>query len=404
MASSCFYGRNCYRKLGFCFKILYIFVVKLSYKYRLFPAKIHIQKLESTINLCRELYNSALDNRIQAWKKAKYSISYREQQNSLPEIKESREEFKEIHSQVLQDVLRRLDKNFKAFFRRCNRAQEPGFPRFKGKNWYKSITYPQGGWFFTDTNKISISKIGVVRIGQHRPFPKNTVFKTLTLKRELGKWYAIICFEIPGRKDKVAVRRAVGIDVGITHFATLSDETIVENPRHLKKSESKLADAQRVLSKKKKRTKAREKAKVRVARIHRKIANQRTDFLHKVSRKLVDSYDLIAYEDLKIKNMMHYGNLAKSIGDCSWGRFIAMTEYKAENAGKYAIAVESRQTTQRCHNCGTIVAKKLSDRIHNCPVCYIVLDRDLNSSKEILRRGLRLCPSGQEALGFSHRE
>ncbi|MGE5446664.1 MAG: helix-turn-helix domain-containing protein [Ignavibacteriales bacterium] len=117
MASSCFYGRNCYRKLGFCFKILYIFVVILSYKYRLFPAKEHIQKLESTLNLCRELYNSALDNRIQAWKKAKYSISYREQQNSLPEIKESREEFKEIHSQVLKDVLRRLDKNFKAFFR-----------------------------------------------------------------------------------------------------------------------------------------------------------------------------------------------------------------------------------------------------------------------------------------------
>jgi len=364
---------------------MYFFRVKFSYKYRLFPTKTHVQKLESMLEFSRELYNSALEHRICAWRKARVSITYKDQANSLPEIKESRPEFQEIYSQVLQDVLRRLDKNFKAFFKRGR-----GLPRFKGRNWYKSITYPQSGWTFIGNNRISISKIGIIKIKQHRPFPKNAILNTLTLKREPNYWYAVISFEIPDRKDKVAVRNGVGIDVGITHFATLSDGTTIENPKHLAQSESKLANAQGICSKQKKGTKAREKVKIRVARIHRKIANQRTDFLHKVSRKLVDSYDLIAYEDLKIKNMMQNGNLAKSIGDCSWGRFLRYVSYKAENAGKYAIAVDPKGTSQICSNCGTRVPKKLSDRIHNCRVCHIVLDRDLNSSINILRLGTSL--------------
>ncbi|MGE5443654.1 MAG: RNA-guided endonuclease InsQ/TnpB family protein [Ignavibacteriales bacterium] len=366
--------------------------MKKGYKYRLYPTKEHICRLEFTLELCRELYNCALDHRIQAWKRAKYSVTYLEQQNSLPQIKEYRAEYKEIYSQVLQDVLRRLDKNFKAFFKRGG-----GFPRFKGRNWYKSITYPQSGWGFMGTNRISISKIGVIKIKQHRPFPKSAILKTLTLKRELNnKWYAIISFEIPGRKDKVGVRNGVGIDVGITHFATLSDGTIIENLNHLSKSEAKLADTQRILSKKKKGTKAR------VAKIHRKIANQRTDFLHKVSRKLVDSYDLIAYEDLKIKDMMQYGNLAKSIRDCSWGKFLQYVSYKAENGGKYGIAVDPKGTSQICSNCGIRVPKKLSDRIHNCHQCHIILDRDHNASRNIYRLGLSLVPScGTEAPAFS---
>lgn len=364
---------------------MYIFIVKFSYKFRLFPTKQHIQKLESTLELNRELYNCALEHRIQAWKKAKVSITYKDQANALPEVKESRPEFKEIHSQVLQDVLKRLDKNFKAFFRRGG-----GFPRFKGKHWYKSFTYPQSGWSFIGNNRIPISKIGTIKVKQHRPFPRNAILKTLTLKRELNHWYAIVSFEIPDRKEKVAVRNAVGIDLGIKSFAVLSDGTTIENPKHLAQSESKRANAQRILSKKKKGTKAGEKAKVRVAKIHRKIANQRTDFLHKVSRKLVDTYDLIAYEDLKIKNMMQNGNLAKSIGDCSWGFFLNCIRYKAEIAGTYAIAVDPRNTSQICSNCGSIVSKKLSDRIHNCSVCHIVLDRDLNSSINILRLGTSL--------------
>lgn len=215
--------------------------MKFSYKYRLFPAKRHIQKLESTLEFSRELYNSALEHRICEWRKARVSITYRDQANSLPEIKASRPEFQEIYSQVLQDVLRRLDKNFKAFFRRGR-----GLPRLKSRNWYKSITYPQSGWTFIGNNRISISKIGIIKIKQHRPFPKNAILKTLTLKGEPNYWYAVISFEIPDRRGKVAVRNAVGIDVGITHFATLSNGTTIENPKHLAQSESKLANAQRI--------------------------------------------------------------------------------------------------------------------------------------------------------------
>ncbi len=376
--------------------------MKKAYKYRLFPTKEHIQKLETTLTLCRELYNSALEHRIGAWKKAKYSVTYLEQQNSLPEIKESRPEFQEIYSQVLQDVLKRIDKNFKAFFRRGK-----GFPRFKGKNWFKSFTYPQSGWFFIGNNLISISKIGIIKIKQHRPFPKNAIFKTLTLKHELGKWYAIISLEMPDKTEKITVKNAIGIDLGISSFAVLSDGSKIENPRHLKKSENKLAYAQKVLSKNRKGTKARDKAKIRVAKIHHKTANQRTDFLHKVSKKLVDTYDLIAYEDLQIKHMMQDDkyNLAKSIGDCSWGRFIAMIAYKSAESAKYAIAVDPRNTPQICFNCGTNVPKSLSDRIHNCHQCHIVLDRDFNASCNIKELGLSfVSPIGAEAPRFSDGE
>jgi len=178
--------------------------------------------------------------------------------------------------------------------------------------------------------------------------------------------------------------------MGIRSFAVLSDGTLIENPRYLTKSEAKLAEAQRVFSRKRKGTRAREKARVRVARIHKKIANQRNDFLHKISKKLVDTYDLIAFEDLKIKNMMQNGNLAKSIGDCSWGKFLEYITYKAESAGKYAIRVAPRGTSQNCSNCGTRVPKLLSDRVHICNKCHIVLDRDLNASRNILRLGTSL--------------
>jgi putative transposase len=359
--------------------------VKFAYKYRLFPTKTHIEKLETILEHCRELYNSALEHRIGAYKRAKVFITYKDQANSLPEIKEARPEFEEIYSQVLQDILRRLDKNFKAFFRRGK-----GYPRFKGKQWFKSFCYPQSGWSLIGSNKIQVSKIGIIKIKQHRPFPKIAVLKTLTLKREITKWYAIVSLEIPDRTEKKTVKNVVGIDLGIKSFAVLSDGTTIENPKHLSQSESKLANAQKILSRKKKGTKAREKAKVRVAKIHRKIANQRTDFLHKTSRQLVDCYDLIAYEDLKIKKMMQYGNLAKSIGDCSWGRLAAMIAHKSAESAKYAIAVDPRGTSQLCSNCGSTVPKKLSDRIHNCHSSHIVLDRDLNSSINILRLGTSL--------------
>ena len=365
-------------------------MLRLSYKFRLYPNKTHLQKLESTLELCRELYNSALLHRISAWQKARYHVTYTEQANSLVEIKQVRPEFEEVHSQVLQDVLRRLDKNFRAFFRRLKMGEKPGFPRFKGRNWYKSFCYPQSGWQFLSDRKIQISKIGIIRVKRHRNFPEGARLKTLTLKKEIDRWYAIVSFEIPDRKDKVAIRNAVGIDMGIRSFAVLSDGTLIENPRYLTKSEAKLAEAQRVFSRKRKGTRAREKARVRVAKIHKKIANQRNDFLHKISKKLVDTYDLIAFEDLKIKNMMQNGNLAKSIGDCSWGKFLEYITYKAESAGKYAIRVAPRGTSQNCSNCGTRVPKLLSDRVHICNKCHIVLDRDLNASRNILRLGTSL--------------
>ena len=207
-----------------------------------------------------------------------------------------------------------------------------------------------------------------------------------------GKWYACFsCIVEPQNKDKPF--KDVGIDVGLNSYAVLSDGTVVDNPRFYRKSEKRLAHLQRGLSRKKRGSSNRDKARLKVARIHEHIQNQRTDFLHKTSRKIADTYETVYVEDLKIANMVKNHCLAKSISDAGWGRFIEMIAYKAESAGGKLIQVNPRNTTQNCSQCGELVKKSLSDRIHECPFCGLVMDRDQNAALNILARGREI---GQE--------
>jgi putative transposase len=257
-----------------------------------------------------------------------------------------------------------------------------GFPRFKKYGRYKSITYPQSG-FKIEGKKLRLSKIGLVNIKLHRPV--QGVVKTLTIKRmSSGKWFAIFSCKITF-KPKEKPNGAVGIDVGLHSFAVLSDRQVVENPQKYRKSEKKLAVLQRRFSRKKQKSGNREKARIKVAQLHEKIANQRNDFLHKTSRKIADSYSTVFVEDLQIPNMMRNHKLAKSIADASWGRFIQMLFYKAEEAGGKVVKVEPQGTTQKCSRCGLKVPKTLTDRIHACPRCGLEMDRDLNASRNILK-------------------
>jgi putative transposase len=365
-----------------------------TYKYRIYPTKKQAGILNRALYWCRYLYNCALEHRIWVYQATQGFVTYREQQEELPGIKADNPAFREVHSQVLQDVLKRLDRAFAAFFRRIKTKEDPGFPRFKGKERFSSICYTHSG-FRLKGNRIDISKIGEIKIKLHRPIESRV--KTCTIKKSGSHWYVTLVAAQPIRVEKKPVDRAVGIDLGLSSFAVLSDGQVIENPRYLKKSEEKLKEIQSLYSKSKGKATRR-----KLAALHRKVANQRNDFLHKTSRMLVNQYGLIVYEDLDIKQMMTEGNHAKGISDVSWGKFIKRLNYKAESAGSYAIAVNAQYTTQQCSGCGTLVKKAIWERQHNCPACGLSIHRDLNASKNILRSGIglleeRAMPANQQS-------
>ena len=260
------------------------------------------QKLCWTLMRCRELYNAALSQRREAYRMTGKSISYYEQKRDLPEIKtEIRPEYQDIHSQVLQDVLLRLNRAFEHFFRRIKNGEEPGYPRFQGRNRYNSFTYPQGGYSLTHDHRLCLSKIGSIKITLHREMEGR--IKTCTIKYEADQWYAVFSCEIEQPLPLPEVSSAIGIDLGVTHFAALSDGTFIESPRYYRKAQKKLEKLQQALSRKKHGSHRREKARKQVAKAHRKIANQRRDFHHKHAKKLVEQHQTIVFEELEITNV-----------------------------------------------------------------------------------------------------
>ncbi len=342
--------------------------------------------MEQTLEICRWVYNETLAMRKSAWEQEQRSISYYESKRQIPLWKKEHPELSGVYSQVLQDVSMRVDLAFKAFFRRLKSGEKPGYPRFKGKGRYDSFTYPQSG-FKLDGDRLHLSKIGDVRVVLHRPV-EGTI-KTLTIRRSAtGKWYA--CFSVEYDPTPAPQKESVvGIDVGLESFATLSNGEKIENPRFFRTDEKALAKAQRKLSKAEKGTPERKKARKIVAHVHERIANRRLNFAHQTSRKVVDRFGTIVFEDLNITNMQKNHHLAKSIADVAWNMFITITESKAEDAGSRVILVNPRNTSQICSRCGMIVAKTLSDRVHSCSHCGLMMDRDQNAAINIMRLGLQ---------------
>jgi len=357
-----------------------------AYRYRLFPTKSQVSQMEQTLEICRWVYNETLAMRKNAWEQEQRHISYYESKRQIPLWKKERPELSTVYSQVLQNVTLRVDLAFKAFFRRLKSGEKPGYPRFKGKGRYDSFTYPQYG-FKLDGDRLHLSKIGDVKIVLHRPI-EGTI-KTLTIRRSAtGKWYA--CFSVEYDPTPAPQKESVvGIDVGLESFATLSNGEKIENPRFFRTDEKALAKAQRKLSKAEKGTPERKKARKIVAHVHERIANRRLNFAHQTSRKVVDRFGTIVFEDLNITNRQKNHHLAKSIADVAWNMFITITESKAEDAGSRVILVNPRNTSQICSRCGMIVAKTLSDRVHSCPHCGLVMDRDQNAAINIMRLGLQ---------------
>jgi putative transposase len=336
------------------------------------------------------LYNNALAERKDVWHTQQQSVSYYEQATQLKAAKKTNTFLKVVHSQVLQDTLRRLDKTFTNFFKRIKKGEKAGYPRFKGKYRYDSFTYPQSGFALEKNNKkLRLSKIGSITIKLHRPIPAEGVIKTCTIKHDVDHWYACFSVALPDldpRYQQRELKKAIGVDIGLKSLLTLNNGDKIDNPRWLRKSARKLANAQQRQARKVKGSNNRYSQNKRVAQLHRKIRNQRKDFYHKLSRKLVDSYDLIVYENLKIVNMLKNHHLAKSINDAGWGQLMCFTEYKAEEAGTLVEYVSAYNTTQLCSRCGKLVPKTLATRIHSCPYCGLMLARDHNSAITVLHR------------------
>ncbi|MDO9517001.1 MAG: transposase [Methanosarcinaceae archaeon] len=358
-----------------------------TYKFRIYPSKQQEVKLISTLNTCRWLYNSSLSERKhQAEMNRLYSylqlfsfgkpewINYYDQSRNLTLYKT--DEQKQIYSQVIRDVLKRLDRSFKNFFNGY------GYPRFQGRNRYDSFTYPQSGFSITDEGKLKLSKIGEIKLIQHREIEGK--IKTCTIKRDVDQWYVSFAVEMDTISCIEMTGKSIGVDVGLKSLITLSNGQQIEPPQFLRQSGNKLAKQQRSLSRKKKGSNNRDKQRIKVGKLHRTIRNQRLDFAHKVSRELVNVYDLIVFEKLQIQNMVKNHHLAKSISDAGWDQLIQLTKHKAEYACKVVKLVDPKNTTQNCSSCGIKVPKSLSVRTHKCPYCGLELDRDVNAAINIL--------------------
>ncbi len=360
-------------------------LIRKSFQFRLYPTKKQKRLLQDCLDECRWLYNELLSERIVAYDELEMPLSKYDQMMFLPFLKEEKPSLEGVHSQVLQNVVDRLDKAFKAFFRRCKKGEKPGFPRFRGMHRYNSFCYPQSGFSLVE-NELKLSKIGKIRVKLHRPI-EGTI-KTCTIRRNAsGDWEVSFSCEalakpLPQKETKT------GIDVGLEQFAVLSDGSAVSNPRFFKQGEKRLAKAQRKLSKLEKGTKRRRKTGKAVAKIHDKIRNQRKNFCHKEAKKIVENYQCIYIEDLEVKKMMEGSYFAKNIADASWSQFCQILTYKAEEAGRQLKLVNPAYTTQMCSQCGHIEAKELKDRKHNCRKCGYKASRDLNAAQNILALGL----------------
>jgi putative transposase len=311
-------------------------MARKTFKFRLYPNRLQQERLTATLDVCRELYNAGLQERIEAWK-CRIPVRKFDQVNQLPGIKVARPDVASVFSQVLQDTLRRLDKTYKGFFGRLQRGQKAGFPRFKGRTRYDSFTYPQSG--FKLGAKLQLSKIGNIKIKQHRDVQGK--IKTLTIRREAGCWYA--CFSVEYEPTKLPHNRdSVGIDVGLEVFATLSDGTRIENHRYYQAAQAKLRRAQRKVARRQNRkSNRRRKAILLLQKAHQHVANQRKDFQHKLSYWLVQNFGRIAVEDLHVKGLSG-GVLAKAGHDVAWSCFLHMLDYKAANAGRQVIQLDPK--------------------------------------------------------------
>lgn len=368
--------------------------MRRGYKVRIYPNEEQVAILSNQFGAARWIYNFCLEWRSSAWKDSKQSVSKNKLIIKIADLKKSPETewLKAADSQALQQSVINLDRGFQSFFSRRGR-----YPRFKNRRSRQSITYPQRVKVNRVDEVIYLPKVGWVKAMFHRPFQEGDVIKQVIVsKTETGKYFASLSLdnskEAPEKADDLCENDVLGIDLGITDLMVASDGTKVPNPRFIKRAAKNLRRKQQSLSRKKKGSANRAKARLAVARAHERLANVRRDFQHKLSRQIVDESQAVVCETLKVKNMMKNRKLAKSIGDASWFSFVSKLEYKLEWAGKRLVKLDQWfPGSKTCSNCQTIVNKMPLDMRHwDCLSCGASHDRDINAALNHKAKGIEI--------------
>lgn len=352
--------------------------------YRLYPSKPQERLMFQTLETCRLFYNSLLEERRDAWQNERRSVGKYEQMRRVKTLKAENLYAKRVCSHTLQVTVSDLDKAFQAFFRRVKAEETPGYPRFKGRDRFKSFGFKEyRNGFKIDGRRLRLFGIGRVAVRWHRRIEGE--IKTLRVKHKAGKWYAYFACEVEP-EPLPETGKAVGVDVGIHHLLATSDGQIYENPRWYREGQARLCRIQRKVFRRKKGSNRRRKAVLELQRAHEYISSQRMDYIRKTVLELVRNYDTIAIEDLRINNMVRNHCLSKSILDAGWGYFGQHLIGKAEEAGREVVKVNPAYTSKTCSSCGAVFMNlKLSDRTIECS-CGLHLDRDVNAAINILHR------------------
>jgi putative transposase len=373
--------------------------------------------LAACLEAHRELYNAALQERRDAWSHNNTRVNYGDQSAQLTEIRSARPDQAVWSFSSQQATLRRLNKAFAGFFRRVKHGEKAGFPRFKSVARFDSVEWPKdgdGARWLPEQRRGYLQGVGQVKVDVHRPVVGRV--KTIQIKRSGRRWMLVLsCDDVP-TNPLPATGRPAGIDVGIASFATTSHGERIDNPRWGRAAAEKLAAAQQRLARAERRSKNRGRKREAVAARHRKIANQRKDFHHKQARTLIERYDLLVVEDLKIANMLrrakpvpdpnnpgHYlangarakSGLSRSISDAGWGRFVSVLRAKAEEAERTWIEVDPRHTSDRCEACGhTAPENRVTQALFQCQRCSHRAQADEHAARNLLRAGLALHAQG----------
>ena len=381
--------------------------MRTSYQYRLKPTKEQSENIDNTLDMLRYQYNYQLAQRFDWYEQNRCSIdrcslivchtpelkdkpNRFSQQATLTQLKKDRPWYKRIHSQVLQEVPKKVEIAFDKWLKGDSNGKKSGKPRFKGKGQYKTFTYPQFKKEHFANDKITLSKIGAIKVIIHRQIPEGFDIKTVSVTKKADGYYVTLSLEdktVPIVNPDFDVNNIVGIDLGLIDFIVTSDDDRIAAPKFLRKAERKLKSVQRRVSRRKKGSNRRKKAIQKLGIQHKKVADTRKDFHFKTANNLLKKYDVVAVEKLNIKGLAK-SRLAKSVNDAGWGQFISILTVKAENAGLKVIAVNPNGTSSECSSCGQKVLKPLSLRMHNCPNCKVSLCRDLNASLNVKARGV----------------
>lgn len=346
-----------------------------TFRFRLKPTRAQHTRLRDALEHCRLLYNAALEERIDCYRKTGKGRTYVDQTLALTELRAD-PAFGAFSVTMQRGALRQLDIAYKAFFRRG------GFPRFKGREWFKSLSWPEVDGFRFD-GQFRAKGLGSIRVHQHRNLPNKPL--SCRVKREGRHWHLLLTCEVPKATNDSAT--AIGLDLGLSSFAALSDGTLIPNPRYARKAHRELRRRQRALARCKRGSKRRAKARSHVAVAHAKIRRSRRTFHFQVASDLTRKFGLIAVEDLNIKGLAR-SRLARDVNDAAWGGFLQILTDKAESAGCQVVKVDPRGTSQTCPSCGLVEPKKLSERVHSCP-CGFKADRDVAAAQVILFRAVR---------------